>query len=821
MKKSFLLFTCLIVLTSVTEVNAQKLIRNSLFTGSTYASDKVNRIYVPPPKEYFEKIGRKGGASIEFYYNGFPASAITAMEKAASILESVLTDDVHVTIVANWISISAAGVLANSSTTGYGIGWGIDAWKPWVIYPVALAEKIAGESLNEDVDGDIELNVNSSMNWYLGTDGNTPTIRYDLVTVVLHELIHGLGFFDSFNIKASTGSYGEYSIPWIYETFIENQAGNNLTDTLLFPNPSTSLKTQLTSGALYFDGPVVKTYTSGGRAKLFAPATFDNGSSVVHLDEDTYRNKNNSLMTPFISKGEAIHDPGMLTRSILGDIGWINTRIIHEPPHDTEEHLSEITINGEIKSDTAYDHSKVGLIWSFDGFKSSNTTYMSSPSSDNNYTVTIPVPSYETRLDYFLSAEDYFNRIYWSPSDTAYLNSVYIGTDTVKPVILHIPAEYYLSVVDSIRFDVEAADNIGIDTVYIEYKINEGILNYIGLNPEGENGYKAALNAKHLSVTGSDSLQYRVIALDDAASPNQKILPSTGYFSVNFERIDPVADSYSTDFYDAAGDFLTNGFEVTIPSGFTGFGLHTKHPYESPEETGDSIGYTAMLRTPVRFDADGMIISYMEVVLVEPGEEGSTFWSTYFYDYVIVEGSQDFGKTWFHLVDGYDSRYINSWATAYNSAIDGYNSTYAGKESMMMRHTIFPKVSFDISAGDTMMVRFRLFSDPYANGWGWGIEDLHIGPLINSVEDITVQQPVIYPNPGNGEITIRQTEGISLKPFRYSIFSSTGTCLLTNYTDGDAEIKINISSYPSGLYFIVLYRENGVQTLKYNLIKIN
>ena len=52
----------------------------------------------------------------------------------------------------------------------------------------------------------------------------------------------------------------------------------------------------------------------------------------------------------------------------------------------------------------------------------------------------------------------------------------------------------------------------------------------------------------------------------------------------------------------------------------------------------------------------GMIISYNELVLVEPGETGSLFGSSGFYDYVILEASKDFGKTWFNLIDGYDSR---------------------------------------------------------------------------------------------------------------------------------------------------------------------
>ena len=64
------------------------------------------------------------------------------------------------------------------------------------------------------------------------------------------------------------------------------------------------------------------------------------------------------------------------------------------------------------------------------------------------------------------------------------------------------------------------------------------------------------------------------------------------------------------------------------------------------------------------------------------------------------------------------------------------NSTSVGKESMLHKHTIFYKPSDNISAGDTLLLRFRLFSDPFANGWGWVIEDLKINPLVDAVEKI-------------------------------------------------------------------------------------
>ncbi|MCX6330584.1 MAG: hypothetical protein NTZ85_13855, partial [Bacteroidia bacterium] len=523
MKNLWIFCTGLIFITSAPGLNAQELIKNSRITSTCYAGNKVKRVYYPPPEEFYKKRDQKGGASITFYYTGFSATGITAMEYAASILESMLPSDVHITVAATWMNISIAGVLANSTTTGIIGGWSIDAWKPRAFYPVALAEKIAGKSLNEDSYGDIELNINSSINWYLGIDGNTPIYKYDLITVVIHEIIHGLGFLDSFKVVGSLGSYGPSSIPMIYDLFVEDYSGNNLTDTLIFANPSPALKTKITSGSLYFDGPLLKNYTSGTRARLYSPSTFDEGSSIAHLDEIAYDTTKNALMTPFLDKGEAIHNPGKFTMSMLGDLGWINTKIIHETLKDTEDSLSNITISATIKSDTTYNHSKVGLVYSFNNFATSQTVYMTSPQSDNNYSTTIAIPSYNTRVDYYLSAVDCFSRSYRSPSTVEESHySFFIGTDTVKPVIKHTSQEYYLEKIDTIKFDAAVTDNIGLDTVYLEYKINDGPSNYLGLKPGENDGYSNFLKAKTLSIVAEDTLQYRIIAKDKAASPNQK-----------------------------------------------------------------------------------------------------------------------------------------------------------------------------------------------------------------------------------------------------------------------------------------------------------
>jgi hypothetical protein len=295
--------------------------------------------------------------------------------------------------------------------------------------------------------------------------------------------------------------------------------------------------------------------------------------------------------------------------------------------------------------------------------------------------------------------------------------------------------------------------------------------------------------------------------------------PSSDYYSVRIETLLTVVTSYSTDFSDAAPDFFNSGFEIAQPKAFSSSGLHSEHPYKSPDEDYKSLEFSTVLRHPVIFDPSGMIISFKELVLVEPGAEGSVFGFSDFYDYVILEASKDFGKTWFSLADGYDSRIIKSWETAYNSSIDGQNSTYEGKESMMVEHYYYPRITDRISGGDSLLIRFRLYSDPYANGWGWVIDDLKINPLVDKAEEITSSDLKVFPNPGNGLVNIILEGAGNLRPVRISVYNYAGRCIVQEKTINEERAMLNISGNPSGLYLIVINNGQNTRTIKYNLIK--
>jgi hypothetical protein len=836
MKKLFSLFLGILIIHSGLPLNAQEFIRNSSVTGVCYAGKEINHIYIPPPREFYRRGRSDGGAVITVNYTGFSTQAKAAVAYAVLILEKLLPSDTRFTIDATWQKISTAGVLAQSTITGYEAGWGIDALNPLSLYPVALAEKIAGRSLDNSLQGEITLTVNSSItNWYFGTDGKPSIQQYDLVMVAMHEICHGLGFFDSFSYTGNIGSYGISSIPMIYDTFIENFPGNKLTDTLTFLNPSSLLGSQLIGNQLYFKGPLLTKYTSSNpllynnifRAKLYAPATWDPGSSISHLNEAATL-KSDGLMTPFISLGEAIHDPGKYTFSILGDIGWINTRIIHKPSGDTESHLEQIQLSADIKSDTVYNHSKVGIVFSFNNFLTSDSLLLSSPNSNDSYNTIISIPAYNSELQYYFFVEDYFLRRYHSPSlykDFNHLKNnryhIFIGTDTVKPVIVHTPVSYYLQTVDSIKFGAVVTDNLGVDSVYVQFNVNNGPSKFIRLKKGNSDNYNTGFNARSLSLKGHDSIQYKIYAVDTAKVPNLSVIPKSGFFVTHIEEISSTLINYSTDFVSAAPDFFNVGFQIMKPTGFSKFGLNSKHPYESPEDNDKSIDYTAILRHPLKFNESGMLFSFNEIVLVEPGEAGSVFGSPDFYDYVVVEGSRNFGKTWFSLIDGYDSRLYPSWLADYNGSIVGNNSTFDGTEDMLQKHTFLYKPTGNISAGDTLLVRFRLYSDPFANGWGWVIEDLKISPLVDAVSETTEKKINVYPNPGKGIIKISTdiNSNGKYKPLHYNVFNAAGIRLINATATGSDETLVDISEYPPGIYIIVLYLDDGIKTFKYSLIK--
>jgi hypothetical protein len=187
------------------------------------------------------------------------------------------------------------------------------------LYPIALANKLAGTKLNGgagDNPIDIESNFNSQANWFYG-EGNPPTGQNSFISTAVHELAHGLGFSGSLTYEDGVGKFD--TPPNIFDRYVVNGAGQRLIEA--FPNGSAELGAQLVGESLFFDGPSARAAAGGTSPKLFAPNPWQQGSSLSHLDQKTYIGSPNTLMTPS-DEGGGTATPGPITEGIFRDLGW-------------------------------------------------------------------------------------------------------------------------------------------------------------------------------------------------------------------------------------------------------------------------------------------------------------------------------------------------------------------------------------------------------------------------------------------------------------------------------------------------------------------
>jgi hypothetical protein len=226
-------------------------------------------------------------------------------------------------------------------------------------YYAALANKLHGSDLDPAKDEITASFNNGYLNWYLGTDGHPAANQVDFVSVVLHEMGHGLGFLGTMKYASGTGSYGVtgFTYPSIFDRFMVNGSGQSLVDTTLFTNPSIALGSQMVSNNIYFDSPTVREINSGNKAKLYAPGAWAQGSSLLHLDETTYNGTPNALMTYSIGTGEVQHNPGPIVLAIFKDMGWTVALTPNTPTLLTATTFSGSQINLTWNDSSSYETS--------------------------------------------------------------------------------------------------------------------------------------------------------------------------------------------------------------------------------------------------------------------------------------------------------------------------------------------------------------------------------------------------------------------------------------------------------------------------------
>ncbi len=773
-------------------------------------------------------------------------------ERAANLWANSLNSDVPIQIYVRWKSL-ASGVLGSAgSSTNVRNFIGCNRLNTW--YPIALAEKMAHKNLNGN-NPDIVATFNSDFtDWYTGLEGVPKVNQIDLYSVVLHEFGHGLGFIGQINESSSDNTIAGFAFPGIFDQFIANSSGDRLADSTKFENPSAEIKTQITSNNLFLSSPSILRL-NGDKAKLYAPTTYSAGSSVYHVDQVKYKVGDiNALMTPQIARGEVTRDVGPIVLGAFNDFGWYSSSIIAENFSDTEDTSKDIVFSAKVYSDTLINESSVKLMMAIDKSILSATS-MPLVKSGNTYTYTLPKSPNRRQINYYWTANDAGGKKFTTPAEApvipgtnfgSYFDFV-VGADTVKPVVIYAnPLKYIFT--SQTKIDLPTlltSDNLGISAVYLEYSINGASFvrqNFTKIAGDSFS-YSNAFNFAPGQLKSGDVIRYRVVVEDAAKIANVVYRPSSGYYEFKVLALASSVPTYLQNFdSNASSDFYLKGFSITQDLGFSTPALHSEHPYadgteESYDGAGGSDKFTnndAILLKPIKVASTNPKIVFDQIVLVEPGEPGEKFLNPdgtvnrSFYDYVVVQGSSDQGKTWFNFSDGWDSNLNSAWVARWNSASDrAGNSTAVPSSSLIKSQEIDMLASGKFNVNDEVIIRFRLHADVGAHGWGWAIDNLKIQPP--KVDPILAVEPSAFlsglqisPNPSSGRVQVSYSQKDEFNGVQVRVIDLQGKSVFNQsyVTQGNKfEQSLELGYLSSGTYSLQLQVQNQWVLKRFVLVK--
>jgi hypothetical protein len=247
---------------------------------------------------------------VAHYAPNVPLAVRGAVEAAMSIYAQRLVARVPIEVDVEWGGGLPRNVASMTEPTAY------ERVADGSMQPVALANALAGRDLDPAVS-DMRLTLGAGIRWYTGVDGGGPSNATDMVTMVLHELTHGLGFADSFHPAGGGLAWGHDGVPVGLDAHLVDAS----TGDLVHAPSASELLAAATSRRIVWRGAA---RDSHGRAPImYAPAQFEPGSSLCHFDDNAYpQGDPDALMTSLVRRGEVIHRIGPAALGVLHDLGW-------------------------------------------------------------------------------------------------------------------------------------------------------------------------------------------------------------------------------------------------------------------------------------------------------------------------------------------------------------------------------------------------------------------------------------------------------------------------------------------------------------------
>ena len=296
--------------TTPATAQSQVLVRPATQWGNVYAGPATNSLQSPKPK--VANLEKKAKIIVKF--NNFPKWTEIQLQAAVDVWAENFESKVPIHIEATWGRSSSYSILGSARPGNYFANFA-GAPDPSLWYPSALANALAGRDLDGDTP-EMIITVNSLADWYRGGGVGPSKTEYDLQSVMLHEMAHGLGFLSTSNYDEFFG-YGSIDQPTPFDAYVQTGDGRRLSD---LPSPSLELGEALTS-KLVWSGANGIAANGGVKPLLHSPKKYEDGSSTSHLDENAFDNAGkNAVMSPNLAAGEVFHDPGPLLLAMMQDL---------------------------------------------------------------------------------------------------------------------------------------------------------------------------------------------------------------------------------------------------------------------------------------------------------------------------------------------------------------------------------------------------------------------------------------------------------------------------------------------------------------------
>ena len=309
-----LLLVLLASLLSMPQAEAAPLVAPSTIWGHTYAAEASGVVSVPATQSAnLEKLSK-----FVVNYKNFPDWAKNEVQAAIDLWAVNFDSKVPVNVDATWARSSTSDILGSARPDRYYSKFS-GAPDPSLWYASALANAVAGKDLDSN-NPEIIIQINSEADWDLDGLGTPTRYEYDLKSVMFHELAHGLGFLSTSTYifdRTKGQNVGILLQPTPFDAYLQTQDGNRLVD---LPSPSFELGQALTS-RLVWSGPEGIKANNGVKPLMYTPSSYEGGSSVSHVDENTFTNSGtDAVMTPNLEAGEVFNEPGPILLAMMKDL---------------------------------------------------------------------------------------------------------------------------------------------------------------------------------------------------------------------------------------------------------------------------------------------------------------------------------------------------------------------------------------------------------------------------------------------------------------------------------------------------------------------